>query len=138
MRGKHNDINIACVAVQYMISNGTSSHLEKLLIDSSAWPSELHCDVRNIRRSEALIDEMNSAQWYVRFAPVDEKGQEMRHEKLQRLVQVLVERRLVFEVACRCGGGTEGTLYMWGLHIAPHGDSFLGVFLPKDSITNGE
>lgn len=125
VRGHVNDMMIPCAAVQYVTDERGHE-----LIDASGWPFLLQCDAESLRSGAQLVEEMNCAQWYVRFAAVDGNGCEREEPRLVGLVKVLVERHLVFEIRCAGLGGTAGWLYLWGLHVAPHGLSFLGVFRP--------
>lgn len=127
VRGHVNDMMVPCAAVQYVVDERTQQ-----MIDASGWPFLLQCDSSALRSGALLVEQMNTAQWYVRFAAVDANGCERQEPRLVELVKVLVERKLVFEIRCAGLGGTPGMLYLWGLHIPPHGLSFLGVFRPDN------
>lgn len=123
VKGNRLDMQLSCMAVQ---------DESGVLVDASGWPGKIVCDADALRVDESLVDEMNTAQWYVRFVVVDERGRAQADDKLVTLVRGLEERGLVFEVRCEGGedGGTSGVLYVWGLNIPPHGSSLLGVFKP--------
>lgn len=123
VRGNRLDMKLSCMAVQ----DGGG-----VLVDGSGWPERIVCDADALRVDESLVDEMNAAQWYVRFVVVDGRESAQAGGKLVTLVRGLEERGLVFEVRCEGGveGGTSGVLYIWGLNIPPHGFSLVGVFKP--------
>lgn len=123
VQGHRSNMNVTCVAKQ---------DEDAAFVDASGWPARLVCDAANLSKDQALVEEMNSAQWYVRFVRVNDNGREEDDSRLSTLVGIMERKRLVFKIRCEGDGkgGTKGALYIWGLNIPPHGRSMVGVFKP--------
>eukprot|EP00177_Eucheuma_denticulatum_P000257 GFKZ01000437.1.p1 GENE.GFKZ01000437.1~~GFKZ01000437.1.p1 ORF type:complete len:424 (-),score=60.50 GFKZ01000437.1:1123-2289(-) len=125
VRGQIADVRLKCAAVQYSVRSDVE------LVDGSGWCEELVFRKEVEKCGKDVVEEMNGAQWYVRFVEVDESGREKKQMYLSHLAGLLEERDKVYAIECDKPGGTQGLLYMWGLRLPPYGLSLLGVFAPS-------
>lgn len=126
VRGHRNDMVVPCVALRHPTTGRPA------VVDASGWPGQIHCISDKLKQCSSVFNFINepTAQWYVRFAPVDPDGLKISNPKLVQLVKVMIARQLVFEIDIQ-GMNQRGTLYLWGIPMPLRGHSLLGVYKPS-------
>eukprot|EP00181_Compsopogon_caeruleus_P005679 CAMPEP_0184678926 /NCGR_PEP_ID=MMETSP0312-20130426/1749_1 /TAXON_ID=31354 /ORGANISM="Compsopogon coeruleus, Strain SAG 36.94" /LENGTH=1373 /DNA_ID=CAMNT_0027128039 /DNA_START=437 /DNA_END=4558 /DNA_ORIENTATION=+ len=134
LQGQNSDLRVPCVAI-------THSARERANLRSAVgWPSQLHCTRARLKSSVEVWPHLDdpSAQWYVRFCPVDANGNETSSPRLMELVKGMVERKLAFELDCDEDPMHPGKLYLWGFNVNGMGMSLLGVYRPVSEVATGD
>jgi hypothetical protein len=120
-----NNMLVPCVALKHSLAGRSS------IQSTESWPSSLGC-VPDVIKKQSDIQHYISdvaSQWYVRFVPVDNTGRQ--RDIVQKLVQVLTLKKMVFEIACNGGSGQgRGKLYLVGTTLSHTGPSLIGIFRP--------
>jgi len=125
---RYNSIAVPCVAIRYTTATRTPMEAH----DFTGWPTNINCHSTKMKPSARVFPFMNetTTHWYVRFASIDDNRNETSNPELKKLVKVMVQRQLAFEIEC-IEGCIRGKLYLWGMVMHNQEYSLLGVFRPS-------
>ncbi len=126
VNGLRNSMVVPCAAIRH------SSPSHPPLLNTQAWPAQIHCDSPKIKPYQQVSNYMNepATQWHVQFVPVDDDEEGSINLRMSTLVKAMAQRQLVFEIECREGMAGHGTLFLRGIPMPPDGHSMIGVFRP--------
>ncbi|KAA8499176.1 hypothetical protein FVE85_6761 [Porphyridium purpureum] len=98
------------------------------LLDASNWPECLDCSANQLKSASEVWPRMTQpdARWYARMVMLDTQMPASR--KMEELLRVIIQRRLVFECSSRA---QHGTLFLWGIEHERQPTMF-GIYLPHE------
>jgi hypothetical protein len=122
---QHNNMLLHCVAVKYILSG------RSLFQSTDSWPSAHGCGqdvVKKQNEFQGILSDPGT-QWYMRLVAVG--GAATRSDIMHKLVQVLMAKRITFEIVCNEGHGLgRGQLYLMESDVAGMRQCMLVVFRP--------